>query len=95
MRAAGTIAAGHVDAIANAARNLDDAAKSELAGMADDLVAVAEWMPVADFERDLPLAEEDPISAQQRGARIVDVRRFRSDAVQLQDPERAGAKGVD
>lgn len=49
----GTVSAGHLDAIAQASRGLDDAAKAALDGFAADLVAAAKNTPVATFERDV------------------------------------------
>jgi hypothetical protein len=49
----GSVAAGHLDAIANASRGLDDAARSALDGFADDLLAAAKNHPVAAFEKDV------------------------------------------
>ena len=50
--AAGHIASGHVDAIANATKNLDEAGKAEFAGFTDDLLAAAATKPVGVFERE-------------------------------------------
>jgi hypothetical protein len=50
--AAGTIGAGHVDAVARATRNLDDAGRSAVAGFADDLLAAAMSRTLAEFERE-------------------------------------------
>jgi hypothetical protein len=52
----------------------------------------------ADLERQPPLLEQYAIGAQQPRCRTVDVRRFRSDAVQLDDlevalSERIGGRG--
>ena len=44
--AGGAVSAGHVDAIARAARHLDDAGKAELAELADTIVASARALPV-------------------------------------------------
>jgi hypothetical protein len=48
---AGVVAAGHVDAIANATRNLDDATTAEFNARADDLLADATRLGVDAFER--------------------------------------------
>ena len=47
----GAVSAGHVDAIANAAKGLDDAAKQRLGGLADALLSFARVEPVNVFER--------------------------------------------
>jgi hypothetical protein len=49
--AAGKVSAGHVDAVAAAARRLDDAGRSELAATEADLVVFAQCEPVSAFER--------------------------------------------
>ena len=53
--AEGTVSAGHVDALANATRHLDDAARSELAALEADLLAAASRDTIAEFDdcRDL------------------------------------------
>lgn len=48
---AGTVAAGHVDAIANATRNLDDAIAAEFNALHDELLDVAIRLGVDAFER--------------------------------------------
>ncbi len=48
----GTVSAGHVDALANATRNLDDAARSELATLEADLLAAASRDTIAEFDKD-------------------------------------------
>jgi hypothetical protein len=48
----GTITAGHVDALANATRNLDDAARSELAELEADLLVAASRDTLAEFDKD-------------------------------------------
>jgi hypothetical protein len=50
--ATGTVAAGHVDAIANATRQLDEQARAEFTAHADGLLADAVRMGVDEFERD-------------------------------------------
>ena len=47
----GTISAGHVDAVANATRNLDDAVRSDFAGHVDELVDQASRVGVDAFGR--------------------------------------------
>lgn len=47
----GTVAAGHVDAIANATRNLDDATAAEFNALHDDLLDDATRLGVDEFER--------------------------------------------
>jgi hypothetical protein len=49
--AGGAVSAGHVDAVANAAKGLDDAGRERLGGLADDLLGFARVEPVAVFER--------------------------------------------
>jgi hypothetical protein len=48
---AGTVAAGHIDAIANATRNLDDATTAEFNARHDDLLDDATRLGVDTFER--------------------------------------------
>ena len=48
---AGTVAAGHVDAIANATRNLDDATTAEFNALHDELLVDATRLGVDAFER--------------------------------------------
>jgi hypothetical protein len=50
--AAGTVSAGHLDALANASRRLDDAERAELATHAADLLVDAANQPVDAFERE-------------------------------------------
>ncbi len=50
--ATGAVSAGHVDAVARAAAQLSDAARSELTTHADSLVSSAHAMPVETFERE-------------------------------------------
>ena len=47
----GVVSAGHVDAVANAAKGLDDAARKRLGGLADALLSFARVEPVSVFER--------------------------------------------
>ncbi len=47
----GAVSAGHVDAVANAARGLDDAGRERFNGLQDDLLGFARVEPVAVFER--------------------------------------------
>ena len=47
----GAVSAGHVDAVANAAKGLDDAGRERLAGLEEDLLGFARVEPVAMFER--------------------------------------------
>jgi hypothetical protein len=49
--AGGVVSAGHVDAVAQAAKNLDDVGRERLGGLADDLLGFARVEPVAVFER--------------------------------------------
>jgi hypothetical protein len=49
--ASGAVSAGHVDAIANTIRNLDESVAAEFVGHADELLADAEWMGVDRFAR--------------------------------------------
>jgi hypothetical protein len=48
----GTISAGHVDALANATRHLDDAGRSELAMLEADLLHAAARDTIAEFDKD-------------------------------------------
>ncbi len=48
----GTVSAGHVDALANATRNLDDAARSELTALEAELLAAACRDTIAEFDKD-------------------------------------------
>ena len=48
----GTVSAGHVDALANATRHLDEAARSELATLEADLLAAATRDTIAEFDKD-------------------------------------------
>ena len=45
------VSAGHVDAVANAAKGLDDAGRERLGGLADALLSFARVEPVNVFER--------------------------------------------
>ena len=47
----GAVSAGHVDAVAQAAKGLDDAGRERLGGLADDLLSFARFEPVTMFER--------------------------------------------
>lgn len=49
----GSVSAGHLDAIANASRGLDDAATSALDSCAEDLLSSAKNKPVAAFEKEV------------------------------------------
>ena len=48
----GTVSAGHVDALANATRHLDAAARSELAALEAELLAAASRDTIAEFDKD-------------------------------------------
>ncbi len=77
----GTIGAGHVDAVVNAARGLDDDAKQELAGHAEALVNAAAAMSPEQFDhevRDLArdLAGDGGLSRHERLRRQRNVRRW-------------------
>jgi hypothetical protein len=48
----GTISAGHVDALANATRHLDNAGRSELAILEADLLNAAARDTIAEFDKD-------------------------------------------
>ena len=79
--AEGTISAGHVDAIANAAAQLDDTAKAELVDLEKNLVNTAAAMPVAEFERQCQnlgriLAGDDGISRHERHRKARRVKRW-------------------
>ena len=45
------MSAGHVDAVANAAKGLDDAGRERLGELADALLGFARFEPVSVFER--------------------------------------------
>ncbi|HWM19877.1 MAG TPA: DUF222 domain-containing protein, partial [Ilumatobacteraceae bacterium] len=49
--ATGSVSAGHVDAVANAAKGLDDAGRERLGALQDALLGFARVEPVAMFER--------------------------------------------
>jgi hypothetical protein len=49
--ATGTVSSGHVDAVANAAKGLDDAGRERLGELQDDLLGFARVEPVSRFER--------------------------------------------
>ena len=49
--AAGDVSSSHVDAVANAAKDLDDAGRERLAGLEKDLLGFARIEPVSVFER--------------------------------------------
>ena len=49
--AAGAVSSGHVDAVANAAKGLDDAGRERLGGLQDALLGFARIEPVSVFER--------------------------------------------
>ena len=49
--AAGDVSAGHVDAVANASKGLDDAGRERLGGLQDALLGFARMEPVGVFER--------------------------------------------
>jgi hypothetical protein len=49
--AAGSVSTGHVDALANATRNLDEAARDQLAGRQAELLRLAAAMTVSSFDR--------------------------------------------
>lgn len=79
--AEGTISAGHVDAIANAAAQLDDSAKAELRDLEKNLVNAATAMPVEDFERECQnlgriLTGDDGTSRHERHRKMRRVRRW-------------------
>jgi hypothetical protein len=48
----GTVSAGHVDALANATRSLDDVARSELATLEAELLSAASRNTIAQFDKD-------------------------------------------
>lgn len=77
----GTISAGHVDAVANAAASLDDTGRAALAGLEDDLVKAATAMPVETFERECQslariLAGDNGAGRHERHRRARRVRRW-------------------
>jgi hypothetical protein len=78
----GEVSAGHIDALANATRHIDEAVRAELVDLQDDLVAAAGQQRVDQFERtcrDLvrhlnsvhaPNADVDELERQRRASRI-------------------------
>jgi len=77
----GAVSAGHVDALANASKGLDDAGWERLAGLADDLLGFARVEPVAVFERRCRLlgkrlAGDEGESELERQKAAVSVRRW-------------------
>ena len=79
--AAGDLSAGHVDAIARTAANLDDTARTELAALQSDLIAKAATSTVDEFNRDMGRLErilfrDDGLSKQARSRRDRNVRRW-------------------
>src|SRR5688572_5990535 len=66
----GAVSASHVDAIASAARSLDDAGKQELAGCTESLVNAAATMSPEAFDREVKdlakaLSGDDGVSRQE------------------------------
>ncbi|HEX4983980.1 MAG TPA: DUF222 domain-containing protein [Ilumatobacteraceae bacterium] len=79
--AAGDVSSSHVDAIAQAAKGLDDAGRERLGGLADDLLSFARFEPVAVFERRCRLlgkrlAGDEGESELDRQKALVSVRRW-------------------
>jgi len=77
----GTIGAGHVDAVANAARHLDENAKARLAEHSAALVRAAEQMPAEQFDREVrdlarDLAGDGGLSRHEQLRRQRNVRRW-------------------
>jgi hypothetical protein len=77
----GTIGAGHVDAIVNAARHLDDAATAELVVHSEALVNAAATMTPEDFDREVgdlarSLSGDGGLSRHERLRRQRNVRRW-------------------
>ena len=77
----GTVSAGHVDAIASAARSLDDAGKQELAGCTESLVNAAATMSPEAFDREVKdlakaLSGDDGVSRQESLRRQRTVQRW-------------------
>ena len=56
----GVVSAGHVDAVANAAKGLDDAARERLGGLADALLSFARVEPVSRVRAPLSAAGQTP-----------------------------------
>jgi len=79
--AAGDLSAGHVDAIARTAANLDDTARTHLAALQSELIAKASTSTVQEFSRDMTrleriLSRDDGLSKQARNRRHRHVRRW-------------------
>ncbi|MGH9135446.1 MAG: DUF222 domain-containing protein [Acidimicrobiales bacterium] len=77
----GTVSAGHVDALANAARGLDDTGKQRLADCEEALVNAAASMTPEEFDRECKdlarsLSGDDGLSRQERLRRQRNVRRW-------------------
>jgi hypothetical protein len=97
--AAGSVSTGHLDALVNATRSLDDAAMEELASFEADLLAAARNLPVSMFERDCRdiarlVARDDGTTAHERRRAAANVRRWIDDRTGMYhlhaelDPER-------
>ena len=79
--AAGDLSAGHVDAIARTAANLDDTGRHELAALQPTLIAKGSASSVEAFSRDMGrleriLSRDDGLSKQARNRRHRNVRRW-------------------
>ena len=79
--ATGTVSSGHVDAVANAAKGLDDAGRERLGELQDALLSFARVEPVSRFERRCRLlakrlAGDEGESALDKQKAAVSVRRW-------------------
>jgi uncharacterized protein DUF222/HNH endonuclease len=79
--AAGSLTAGHVDAVVGATRQLDEGGKARLAGHADTLVAAAQHSTPEQFDRECrdlarDLSDDGGLSRQERSRRERNVRRW-------------------
>jgi hypothetical protein len=77
----GSVSTGHLDALVNATRSLDDAAMAELASFEADLLAAARNLPVSMFERDCRhlarlVAGDAAATAHERRRAAANVRRW-------------------
>lgn len=86
--ASGSVAAGHLDAVANATRSLDDTARAEFAACAGDLLAEAERQSVDVFERTCrELARAVTAQATANDASELDAQRARANVKHWRDKQ--------